>query len=133
MAQAIEREGPTLNGFLGAIQRQLAQKRLLHPLILASPALWSFGESLRSLLPKAHLTRPGQANLMGRDVLLLHSGEKGWDELLGDVCQQSPGRLFVIAPECPAAESLKLEWVADMVLVGEETYSYEVHELGLSA
>lgn len=91
------------------------------------------GESLRTLIPKAALRRPGQTNLMGRDVLLLHSGEKGWAELLEDICQQSPGRLFVIAPECPRAESLKLEWVADMVMVAHETHSYEVHELGLSA
>ena len=54
-------------------------------------------------------------------------------ELLEDVCQQSPGRLFVVAPECPRAESVKLEWIADMVLVGHETFSYEVPELELSA
>jgi hypothetical protein len=122
-----------LNGFLRSVHRQLASKRLLQPLILATPKLWAFGQELGSFFPKATLLPPGQANLMGRDVLLLHSGEKGWGELLEDVCQQSPGRLFVIAPECPAAESIKLEWIADMALVGHETYTYEVHELGLSA
>jgi hypothetical protein len=121
------------NGFLGSVHRQLSGKRLLQPMILATPQLWSMGEALNSLFPKASLKPPGQTNLMGRDVLLLHSGEKGWAELLEDVCQQSPGRLFVIAPECPKTESLKLEWIADMVMVGHETYTYEVHELGLSA
>jgi hypothetical protein len=90
-------------------------------------------EILGTLLPRAILRPPGQTNLMGRDVLLLHSGENGWAELLEDVCQQSPSRLFVVAPECPRAESVKLEWIADMVLVGHETYSYEVQELELSA
>ena len=122
-----------MNGFLGSVQRQLVSKRLLEPMILATPKLWNLGESLSSLLPKAKLKPPGQTNLMGRDVVLLHSGEKGWAELLEDVCQQSPGRLFVVAPECPRAESVKLEWIADMVMVGHETYAYEVHELGLSA
>ena len=122
-----------MNGFLSSVHRQLSGKRLLQPLILASPKLWPFAEALGSMFPKASLIRPGQANLMGRDVLLLHSGEKGWDELLLEICGQSPGRLFVIAPECPRADSLKLEWIADMVLVGHETHTYEVHELGLSA
>lgn len=122
-----------MNAFLGSVHRQLSNKRLLQPLIVATPTLWSLGESLRSLLPKASLRPPGQTNLMGRDVLLLHSGENGWDDLLEDICQQSPGRLFVIAPECPKAESIKLEWIADMVMVAHETYAYEVHELGLSA
>lgn len=122
-----------LNGFLGSVHRQLSGRRLLQPIILATPQLWGMGETLKSLIPKASLRPPGQTSLMGRDVLLLHSGEKGWAELLEDVCQQSPGRLFVIAPECPSSESLKLEWIADMVMVGEETYTYEVHELGLSA
>lgn len=122
-----------MNAFLGIVQRQLSTKRLLQPMILATPPLWPMGESLRTMLPKATLRPPGATNLMGRDVLLLHSGEKGWSELLEDICQQSPGRLFVIAPECPKAESIKLEWVADMVLVANETYAYEVHELGLSA
>lgn len=122
-----------MNGFLGSVHRELVGKRLLQPLILATPQLWPMAEVLGSLLPKAILRPPGQTNLTGRDVLLLHSGENGWAELLEDVCQQSPGRLFVVAPECPRAESVKLEWIADMVLVGHETFSYEVPELELSA
>lgn len=123
----------TLNGFLGGIHRQLSSKRLLQPLILATPRVWEIGVALNGYFPQANLKEPGQDDLMGRDVLLIHGGEKGWDELLERVCGQSPGRLFVIATECPRVESLKLEWVADMVFVGSETYSYEVHELGLSA
>lgn len=122
-----------MNRYLEAIQSELSQQRILRPLIMTNRALQPLAEHLSRQFPKAAMVKPGQATLMGRDVILLHSGEQGWDDLLEEVCQQSPGRLFVIAPECPRTESLKLEWVADVVIVGKETHQYEVHELGLSA
>ncbi len=70
---------------------------------------------------------------MGRDVIVCHSGETGWDEIVELVCKDCPSRLFVVSRTCPRAVSLKLEWVADEAFVEHEMYQYEVHELGLSA
>ena len=119
--------------YLQRIQHELGQGRLLKPIIVASTVCRPVTEHIRRILPQAEVAQDQTARLMGRDVILVHAGERGWDEALGTVCQQCPGRLIVIAPQLPRAEALKLEWVADTVLVGEETFEYEVHELGLSA
>lgn len=115
------------------IEDELNGARLLSPVIVASKRCKKLSSHLKKLLPKAEIGGAAGPNLMGRDVVLVHAGEMGWDEALELVCQQSPGRLFVVAPELPRAEALRLEWVADKVVIGEETFEYEVHELGLSA
>ena len=109
------------------------QGRLLRPIIVASTACAPLAQALHRLLPQAEIAVNREAKLMGRDVILVHAGDRGWEEALELVCRQCPGRLFVVAPQLPRSEALKLEWVADKVVVGEETYQYEVHELGLSA
>ena len=119
--------------YIQKIQNELNEARLLSPIIVSSNRCSGLSGKVRSIVPNAELGNVAASNLMGRDVILIHAGEMGWDEALERVCQQSPGRLFVVAPELPRAEALKLEWVADTVIVGEETFQYEVHELGLSA
>ena len=118
--------------YLQKIESELSEARLLSPVIVSSRQCKGLAKEVHDLLPQADLGSVGGPSLMGRDVVLVHAGEMGWDAL-ELVCQQSPGRLFVVAPELPRAEALRLEWVADGVMVGEETFQYEVHELGLSA
>ena len=122
-----------MTSFFKRIKSELEEARLLSPVIVASRRCLDLSESVNRLLPEAEVAEGPSLNLMGRDVVLIHSGEMGWEEALELVCQQSPGRLYVISPELPRSEALKLEWVADRVVVGEETFQYEVHELGLSA
>jgi hypothetical protein len=119
--------------YIQKIEEELNEARLLSPVIVASQRCKKWSSHIKNLLPKAEVGGTAGPSLMGRDVVLIHAGEMGWDEALELVCQQSPGRLFVVAPELPRAEALRLEWVADKVMVGEETFEYEVHELGLSA
>ncbi|MFA5505749.1 MAG: hypothetical protein WC314_18815 [Vulcanimicrobiota bacterium] len=119
--------------YLQKIENELVTARLLSPIIVASDSCERLAEKVRQLIPQADVGSAGDSGLMGRDVVLIHQGEMGWDDALELVCQQSPGRLFVLAPELPRTEALRLEWVADGVVVGEETFQYEVHELGLSA
>ncbi len=103
------------------------------PILVASPSCQALSKKVSKLVPNAEFHDPAKTSLMGRDVILIHSGEMGWEEALEFVCNESPGRLFVVAPELPRHEALKLEWIADRVMVGRETFQYEVHELGLSA
>jgi hypothetical protein len=119
--------------YIQKIENELNDARLLSPVILASNRCKRLSSHVQGLIPKAVIGSRKGPSLMGRDVILIHAGEVGWDEALELVCQQSPSRLFVVAPELPRAEALRLEWVADKVMVGEETFEYEVHELGLSA
>ena len=119
--------------YLQKIENELSDARLLSPVIVSSTRCKGLANKVHKLLPQADVGCVGGPSLMGRDVVLIHAGEMGWDEALEMVCQQSPGRLFVVAPELPRTEALRLEWVADAVVVGEETFQYEVHELGLSA
>lgn len=119
--------------YIQKIESELTEARLLSPVIVSSERCAQLSRHIHKLVPKAEVGGLSGPDLMGRDVILVHSGEQGWDEALEFVCQQSPGRLFVIAPELPRAEALRLEWVADKAVVGEETFEYEVHELGLSA
>lgn len=120
--------------YLEKVQHEFdAQGRLLKPIIVASTTCSNLAGAVHRLMPQAEIATDREAKLMGRDVILVHAGDRGWDEALELVCRQCPGRLFVVAPQLPRAEALKLEWVADKVVVGEETYQYEVHELGLSA
>lgn len=112
--------------FWNTVNRELAEQRMLRPIFLS---LHPSHRSLRKLLdffPNSRLCAPGETNLMGRDVVLVHAGEYGWEELLLNICRESPARLFVVAPECPSTEALRLEWVADKVILGAETYQYEV-------
>lgn len=119
--------------YLEKVKKELLDSRLLQPAIVSSQELRPLANVLPNFLTSAEVVDPHSSSLMGRDVILVHAGEKGWEEALELVCSQSPSRLFVIAPELPRIEALKLEWVADRVFVGAETYDYEVHELGLSA
>lgn len=120
--------------YLKQIEMELSEAKLLTPVIVASDRCKRLSRWVKGLLPNSEVVATDELDrLMGRDVVLLHSGESGWDEALEVVCQQSPGRLFVIAPELPRVEALKLEWVADHSVVGKEIFEYEVHELGLSA
>lgn len=122
-----------MNTYLEQVQRQLAGARMRNPVLVTSSRCPQLGKHIESLLPGVEKAQAGLTNFMGRDVVLVHRGEDGWEDALELICQHCPGRLFVIAPELPRAEALKLEWVADFVVVGRETYEYEVHELGLSA
>lgn len=122
-----------MNPFIQEIRQVLNEARLRNPAIVSSSLCRPLSKAVRNFLPGAEMAQISQTNLMGRDVVLVHAGQTGWEEAIETVCQQSPGRLFVIAPQLPRAEALKLEWVADQVVVGEETYQYEVHPLGLSA
>jgi hypothetical protein len=122
-----------MSPYLQKIERELSDARLLSPIVVGSNRCSKLSKEVASLLPTAEIAENRKSNLMGRDVVLVHSGEMGWEEALEHICQQSPGKLYVVAPELPRAEALKLEWVADHVIVGEETFTYEVHELGLSA
>lgn len=126
-------KGNYMTSFFQRIKSELQEARLLSPVIVASHRCLELSDQVSQLVPEAEVARGPSLNLMGRDVVLIHSGEMGWEEALELVCQQSPGRLYVISPELPRSEALKLEWVADRVVVGEETFQYEVHELGLSA
>lgn len=119
--------------YLEKVKQELLESRLLKPAIVCSKELRPLANVLPNFLKTAEMVDPHTSSLMGRDVVLVHAGEKGWEEALELICSQSPSRLFVVAPELPRVEALKLEWVADKVFVGEETYDYEVHELGLSA
>lgn len=119
--------------FFQKIKNELEGARLLSPVLIASDRCQELARSVEGLLPEAEVAQGKLPNLMGRDVVLIHSGEMGWEEAIELVCQQSPGRFYVISPELPRTEAIKLEWVADRVVVGEETFQYEVHELGLSA
>ena len=120
-----------MNRFMDSVKQELTEARLLKPVIVSSRLCKLLAEKVKTLLPTAEVAI--LPNLMGRDVVLIHAGQMGWEEALEIVCQQSPGRLFVIAPQLPRSEALKLEWIADSVVVGDETFEYEVHELGLSA
>lgn len=122
-----------MNRFMNSVKQELDEARLLKPVIVSSRLCKLLAEKVKRLLPAAEVAVLPKANLMGRDVVLIHAGQMGWEEALETVCQQSPGRLFVIAPQLPRSEALKLEWIADSVVVGDETFEYEVHELGLSA
>ena len=119
--------------YLEKVESELSEARLLKPVIIASNRCEHLSLQVQKIIPKAEVGSISGPNLMGRDVVLMHAGERGWEEALELVCRQCPSKLFVIAPELPRAEALKLEWVADKVVVGEETFEYEVHELGLSA
>jgi hypothetical protein len=119
--------------YLEKIKLELDKANMLSPILVTSTRCETLSKMVQRLLPQAKVATRGEANLMGADVVLIHSGEMGWEEALEFICQQCPSRLFVIAPELPRYEALKLEWVADHVVVGEEMYEYEVHELGLSA
>ena len=103
--------------YLQKIESELSEARLLSPVIVSSRRCQGLAKKVHDLLPQADLGSVGGPSLMGRDVVLIHAGEMGWDEALELVCQQSPGRLFVVAPELPRAEALRLEWVADGVMV----------------
>ena len=122
-----------MSPYLKRVERELAGARLLSPVIVGSTRCKPLSEEISKLLPAAEVAKGHKTNLMGRDVILVHAGEMGWEEALEQICQQSPGKLYVVAPELPRTEALKLEWVADQVIVGDETFEYEVHELGLSA
>lgn len=106
---------------------------MLTPVMVTSRPCEKLSRQVRKLMPEVEVASNTKTSLMGRDVVLVHGGEMGWDEALEQICRQSPGRLFVISPQLPRVEALKLEWVADHVVVGDETFEYEVHELGLSA
>lgn len=119
--------------FLDKVENELSQASLLSPIIVASSRCRPLTEKILDMVPEAKIANSDQTGLTGRDVVLIHAGESGWEETLELICQQSPGRLYVVAPQLPRVEALKLTWVADKVVVGEEIFEYEVHELGLSA
>ncbi len=118
-----------MDTYWNEVYRELKQQRMLRPVLVTSAPFRRLGQDLTKVLKGARLTAPGESSLMGRDVVLIHAGETGWEELLNLICRESPGRLFVVAPECPRSEAWKLEWVADRALVGNETYTYEMPEL----
>ena len=119
--------------FLERIEMELNEAKMRTPVLVASTRCERLSHEVEKMLSEAEVASSEKVNLMGRDVVLVHSGELGWEEALELICRQSPGRLFVVAPELPRVEALKLEWVADQVVVGNEIFEYEVHELGLSA
>lgn len=119
--------------YLETVKKELRDCRLLKPAIVSSQEMRPLANVLPNFLTSAEIVNPHTSNLMGRDVILVHAGEQGWEEALEVICSQCPGRLFVVAPQLPRVEALKLEWVADRVFAGEETFDYEAHELGLSA
>ncbi len=115
------------------IRRKFQKRRLLYPVIVSTSRERIFAAKLASALPDSLYSPMREIPLTGRDVVLVHSGETGWEEALAEACRDSPGRLFVIARECPRQMSLKLEWIADVALIGRETHLYEDHELELTA
>lgn len=118
-----------MKNYWNEVQRELKSQRMLRPVIVATKPYRQLAQNLIQNLKGAHLSEPGECSLMGKDVILVHAGETGWEELLNLTCRESPGRLFVVAPECPRSEAWKLRWVADRALVGDETYAYEMMEL----
>ena len=119
--------------FLSKVKHELQQAKLNGPVILASSTCKKLGRDVGSLFKDSVGPEEPPKKLSGRDVILVHEGQVGWEEALELIFRQSPKRFFVVSPQLPRAEALKLKWLADLTIVSEETYQYEVHQLGLSA
>ena len=118
-----------MSRFLGILARGLHRAKLKTPVIVASEACYALSKGVTALLEDPEIVHNWNVKLTGRDVILIHSGETGWDEALERICQQCPGRLIVVAPVLPRLNALKIEWVADAVFIEEELFSHEPHEL----
>ena len=113
----------TQSAFVERIERELQEYRLLSPIVAGSVQCRQLSKRIASMVPKAELaTTDSMGKLMGRDVILVHSGATGWDQAIETVLQQSPGRLFVVAPKLPRVEALKMLWIADCSIVGDEIF-----------
>lgn len=112
-----------------AVGRELKGQRMLRPVFIAPQPYTKLAHSLAQMFPGARVVNTREGKLVGSDVVVIHAGDTGWEGLLADICRESPGRLFVVAPECPRTEALRLKWVADKVIVGRETYEHELPEL----
>ena len=119
--------------FLSRVKQELRQVQLVTPVVLASSECKVLARQVSSLLVGAVGPDNPPKKLSGRDVVLVHEGQAGWEEALELICRQSPGRFVVISPKLPRTEALKLKWLADLVVVSEETHQYEVHQLETSA